>query len=202
MSEDLFYILTSLWPCRYYLGGCTVTDSAGQRINIDAKDAIDLRDQMRSGKFLIMDGVRWEVMHEPAQPELSNTTSSSVPSGCFASDIFFVPMSVLGGQAVTFAEFHDYSEGQIADFTSQGMVLARATDGGMFLESPRQKNLCIQFQATIEARLIMRTPWLAGRIQNVVYCPVQHLPQAFPDQPYLPDGGGITSRSGPSLYGD
>ena len=42
-------------------------------------------------------------------------------------------------------------------------------------------------------------PWLAARLQNVQYCPLQHTRQPFPDDPYFVDGGR-TSRPGPSFY--
>ena len=71
---------------------------------------------------------------------------------------------------------------------------------GAFLTWPRQTNQCVVWNAKIEPRLLLRTPWLAGRLQNVLACPLQHEREPFPDDPYHVDGGQ-TSRPGPSYWG-
>ncbi|KKM71385.1 hypothetical protein LCGC14_1431080, partial [marine sediment metagenome] len=58
---------------------------------------------------------------------------------------------------------------------------------------------CVQWEFQINPRIIMRTPWLAGRLQNVMYCPLQHEREAFPDDPYHVDGGEIKTP-GPSYF--
>ncbi|KKM76612.1 hypothetical protein LCGC14_1378340, partial [marine sediment metagenome] len=114
----------------------------------------------------------------------------------FASDIYLIPMSVVGGRAVTFMEYFDYGNPS-AQAAIGNMVLARQE--GAFLTWPRQTNQCVVWQTKVEPRLVMRTPWLAGRLQNVMYCPLQHTQQPFPDDPYFVDGGR-TQRPGPSFF--
>jgi len=77
------------------------------------------------------------------------------------------------------------------------MVLARIN--GAFMTWPRQTNTCFVLQSVIEPRLVLRTPYLAGRLQNVRYCPIQHTRDADPTGDYFVNGGK-TSRSGPSFY--
>jgi hypothetical protein len=202
MREELFWEVTKVWPCAYYLGGCVVTDSSGQRINIDAKDGIDLRDQMRAGKFLLIDGVKFDVVFDSGiNEDDGNSSGGNFPRGCFESDIYFIPMSVLGGSAVTFMEYFDFSNSQISNVLATRQVLGQSVANGMFFETVDQTRNCLQFQAEIRPRLVMRTPWLAAKLQNVVYCPIQHTPDAFPTDAYWVNGGS-TSRTGPSYYGD
>lgn len=203
MRSQMFYELSAIWPCAYLSFRCGtvlgdvnsggVANMVGQ---IDAQDAIRFRDEMRAGKYLMIDGQRVEVVLDDGIPESSNTTNSSVPSGCFSSDIYMIPMSVVGGRAVTYLEYFQYANPSLQDALGN-MVLGRIE--GAFLTWPRQTNQCVIWQTKVEPRLIMRTPWLAGRLQNIVYCPIQHEVSSFPDDPYFVNGG-VTSRSGPSLY--
>ena len=65
------------------------------------------------------------------------------------------------------------------------MILGRIE--GAFLSWPRQTNQCVVWQTKVEPRLVLRTPWLAARLQNVVYCPTQHVRESFPADPYHVD---------------
>lgn len=195
MRPELFWELTNVWPCAYLTYRCEVTGN--QRLNIDVNDQIALRDAMRQGKYLLIDGDRIEVALDDGIAEITHTQNGNVPSGCFASSIYLIPMSVIGGQSVTFLEYADYGNPSLRDALGDSLVLARAD--GAFLTWPRQTNQCVIWQSKVEPRIVLRTPWLAGKIQNVVYCPAQHTREPFPDDPYFVDGG-VTSRPGPSYY--
>ena len=198
MRSQMFYELSAVWPCAYLSYRCN--PSSGATEFIDAQDAVRFRDEMRAGRYLLIDGERVSVALDDGIPELSgNDNGTHFPGGCFSSDIYLIPMSVAGGRSVTYMEYFQYSNPSI-ETALANMVLARIE--GAFLTWPRQTNQCVQWQSKIEPRLVLRTPWLAARLQNVVYCPVQHIRESFPDDPYFTNGGG-TSRNngqGPSLY--
>lgn len=204
MRSQLFYELTSIWPCSYLSFRCATPliniNGAGPASmvgNIDAQDAIRFRDEMRSGKFLMIDGVRLDVVLDDAIPELSgNDSGGNFPAGCFSTDIYFIPMSVMASRAVTYLEYFQYANPSLEDALGN-MILGRIE--GAFLTWPRQTNQCVVWQTKVEPRLIMRTPWLAARMQHVVYCPIQHEQEAFPGDPYFLNEGR-TSRPGPSYY--
>lgn len=200
MRSQMFYELTSIWPCSYLSYRCVTSPgvNAPMQINTDAADAIAMRDAMRNGKYLMVDGQRLDVILDEGIPEYSQTTNGNVASGCFSSDIFFIPMSVVGGRAVTYMEYFDYDNPSISSALTDGMAIIRKE--GAFLTTMSQTLWCIKWQTKVEPRLIMRTPWLAGRIQNVAYCPIQHEPTSFPSDPYYTAPGGVTARTGPSLY--
>lgn len=196
MRPDLFYELTAIWPCSYLTFRCT-TASAGTPDNIDAQDAVRFRDEMRAGSYLLIDGERVEVMQDDGIPELSgNDSAGNFPRGCFETSIYFLPMSVVGGQSTLYLEYFQFDNPSITDALGN-MVLGRVE--GAFITWPRQTNMCIQFQSKIEPRLVLRTPWLAARISDVVYCPIQHTPEPFPTDPYFVNGG-VSTRSGPSYH--
>lgn len=194
MRPQLFYHITACWPCSYLVTNCQVTGN--QRVEINGADQVRFRDEMRAGKFLMIDGERVEVILDDGIPEDTNTTNANVPSGCFGTDIFLLPMSVVGGRSVLFLEYFQYSNPATLDALGN-LVLGKIE--GAFLTWIRQTNQCVVWQSKIEPRLVLRTPWLAARLNNVVYCPIQHTRDAFPDDPYHVDGGR-TTRPGPSYY--
>ena len=50
-----------------------------------------------------------------------------------------------------------------------------------------------------EQRIVLRTPQLAGKIQNVKYVPLQHLRSSDPASPYHRDGG-VSLRNERTAY--
>lgn len=204
MREGLFYELTAIWPCSYLTYRCTfrTTDGTLKEV-VDARDAVEFRDAMRQGQYLLIDGMQYPVILDDGIDEDTNTESASVTSGCFASDIYVVPLTVMGGIAVTHWQYLDYQQGAMvgaADGRLAGSYFW--TDGGRFLWHAKPPlNWCVQWLAKLEPRLILRTPWLAARIQNVMYCPLIHEAESLPTDPYFVDGG-VTSRTARALYSD
>lgn len=192
MRPQLFYELTSVWPCSYLTYRC-LNASTSTPLNMDARDAVRFRDEMRAGNYLLIDGDRVDVILDDGIPE-DDGNEGATPRGCFRTDIYFLPMSIVGGQSTLYLEYFQYQNPSIQDALGN-MVLGRIE--GAFITWPRQTNLCVQWQSKVEPRLVLRTPWLAGRIQNVVYCPIQHERDIFPDDPYFVNGGQ-TTRTGPS----
>lgn len=196
MRPQLFYELTKCWPCSYLSYRCELPDNA--ELVVTGDEQVKMRDDMRTGRYLLIDGEKVDVVLDDGIVEWTNTTNASVTSGCFASDIYLIPMSVLGGRSVTYLEYFDFGNPQLGSVLGDSLVLGRVE--GAFLTWVRQTNQCVVWQTKVEPRLVMRTPWLAGRVQNVMYCPLQHDREPFPDAPYFVDGGVTTGRPGPSYY--
>lgn len=199
MREGLFYELSSMWPCSYMTYACIARDNA--TVNINANDYTAMRDAMRQGQYLVIDGTKYNVVFDDGIVEESATDNSAITSGSFASNIYVIPMTVRGGIATTYWEYLDYSRGAMVGAADARMANDDFwTDGGRFLWHKKPPtNWCVQFLAKIEPRLIIRTPHLAGRLENVQYSPLIHNRDPFPGNPYnLNDG--VASRPGPSLY--
>lgn len=193
MRHQLFYELTRIWPCAYLSYRCQ--PAAGSTQFIDSSDSTKLRDAMYQGRYLLIDGEQVPVVIDDGIPE-NVGGDIGVPIGCFTSDIYLLPFSVAGGRSVLFMEYFQYQNPAIQD--ALGRMILGVIEGA-FLTWPRQTNQCIVWQSKIEPRLILRTPWLAARLQNVAYCPIQHTRDSNPDETYFADGGR-TSRSGPSFF--
>lgn len=198
MTEALFWEVTAVWPCAYLTYRCQTVVGSNERVTIDAQDQVRFRDEMRAGRYLLLNGERIEVAIDDGIAMLDgNSSGGHFPKGCFASDIYLIPMSVVGGRASLYLEYLDYGNPSLDSAFATGLVLGRAE--GAFLIWPRQLNQCIVFQSKIEPRLVLRTPWLAARLKNVVWCPTEMPRQPFPSQPYFIDGGKV-NRPGPSYY--
>jgi hypothetical protein len=205
MREELFYEITAVWPCAYQTTGCTTFVNNGvNSLVINASDQVAFRDEMRQGNYLMIDGERVEVVLDDGITELSSTDTNRVGTGCFASDVYFIPVTVRGGIAVTYFEYLDFQAGAMQEVADGNYNSYFWTDGGIYLwHNKPPVNWCVQVEAKIEPRIVLRTPQLAGRIQNIQYCPLQHVRTPFSGDPYGPTGTqGVSTRWGPSLYSD
>ncbi len=158
---------------------------------------------MRNGSYLLVDGVRIPVVVDDGITEEDDSDSALIPAGQFASDIYLIPMTVAGGVPSTFIEFFDHDNSVMQEAFSEGRLSNQAftTNAGAWIWTIERTGLCLFWRGKVEPRLILRTPQLAGRIQNVRYNPLQHTRQPFPDDPYFVDGG-VTTRDGPSYFSE
>lgn len=203
MRADLFYELTAVWPCSYLTYRCAFRNTDGtQIVNVSASDQIAMRDAMRAGNYLLIDGVQYEVVIDDGIVENNRSSApTQIPIGGYSSDIYFVPLTVRGGIPVTYWEYFDYDKGSMQSVQDGHYTNEFWTDGGKYMWS-KQANTgwCTLLWAKIEPRVILRTPQLAGRIQDVVYVPLQHVRDSLPGDYYFVNGGVSTARAAPSYY--
>ncbi len=203
MREELFYELTAVWPCSYLTYRCQTLNADTERLVINGDEQIRMRDAMRTGSYLLVDGVRIPVVVDDGITEEDDSDSALIPAGQFASDIYLIPMTVAGGVPSTFIEFFDHDNSVMREAFSEGRLANQAftTNAGAWIWTIERTGLCLFWRGKVEPRLILRTPQLAGRIQNIRYNPLQHTRQPFPDDPYFVDGG-VTTRDGPSYFSE
>lgn len=201
MRPELFYEVSALWPCSYLTSGCAFRATDGTvQMNVDAGDQIAMRDAMRQGSYLLVDGQQVRVVQDTTIHEYTNATLAGVGAGQYASDIYFVPLRA-NGFDLTYWEFFDFRNGAM-DKPDGDPRMDFWTDGGQYLWHHKPPlNWCEQWIVKTHPRLRLLTPHLAGRLQNVRYQPMQHVPTPFPGDPYGPNTG-VTSNAGPSYYGD
>lgn len=206
MRQSLFWELTAVWPCAYMTYRCLAQDNSQTQLIVDSNDQIRMRDDMRNGMYLMVDGVRMPVIIDDGIIEENHTGNAAVSLTSFASNIYVIPMTIRNGtMASCFWEYFDYSADNAAmDVATVGGWNGTFfwTDGGRYLWSRKPPtNWCVQMLAKIEPRLVLLTPHLAGMIQHVQYTPLQHERDAINGDNYFVDGG-VTSRSAAKLYSD
>lgn len=202
MREPLFYELTRVWPCQYNTDGCAVGATLNQEVNMN--DAVRFRDDMRNGKYLLIDGKKVTVILDDCLPEDNRNDNAAIPIGGFASDIYFVPLTARGGTLTTlFWQYFDYRAGTLPAVSDARANSFFWSDNGVFLWGIRPpNNWCIDIISKVEPRIILRTPQLAARLTDVAYVPLIHTDDPLPSQDYHVNGGVSTGRPLPSPYSE
>lgn len=189
MRPELWFHLSQAWPCNYNTYGCR-TDGSATTNPIVLNDDINvrMRDEMRRSQTIEINGNTYPVITDVGIAELTNTTTAGIPAGQFASSIYFIPLTIGGGLPVTYLDYVDYSKGA-ADITLLRGKEEFWTDRGMYSWALEQIKWCYKLSLKIEPRVVLRTPFLAGRIDRVRYTILAHLRDPFADSVYNQDGG-------------
>lgn len=210
MRSDMFYQLVRIWPLQYNtLFNQTLLTGGNNLLMVDGVQMAQMRTDMLgdfanlTGQYLIVDNIKVPVVLDDA---ISYTQAAG---GAFTSTIYIVPLTVLGGQPVTYMEYFDVTAPGAAMsfaslFGSQGFY--QASDNGRFLwHFKPPTNFCIQMLALLQARLLLLTPHLAARITDVKYTPAFYQRGWSPDDSSFYVNGGMTTLNGlppvpPSFY--
>lgn len=198
MRPELWQVFTEVWPCQYNTNKCANSVIGDQsRTVIDGRENIAERDLMRQGMTLEVNGRRYPVVVDDGIFESNSTNDANLAAGEYASTIYFVPLSVAGGLTATWREYLDYRNA----FVSSNVALLDNrqdfwTDDGIFLWAIENQKYCYKISLKTEQRVILRTPQLAGKIQNVKYIPLQHLRSSDAQSEYFLDGGVSLRNAG------
>lgn len=205
MRPELWFELSAVWPCRYLTHRCSI-DSGTNPVVINDNTNVALRDSMRNGNFIDINGRRYPVITDDGINELTNVTNVNVPAGSYASSIYMVPLRIRGSFPSLYWEHIDFRgvQSQISPLGAGMRNTPFWTDNGRFLWVYRENGYCFDLQAKVEPRVVLRTPHLAGKIQRVRYSPLQHLAESFPTSPYWLDGGSSIRPSSTTynVWGD
>ncbi len=187
MRPNLWFELSACWPCSYLSNRCRGATGAVVAVMNDQTNTA-MRDAMRNEAYIDINGNRYPVIVDTGIFESNNINNANLNAGQYASSIYMVPLSITGGFPVTYWEFMDYRMAQPDIALLQGLQQFW-TDDGRFLWAFEEENYCYKLKLKVEPRIVLRTPQLAGKIQNVKYEPLQHLREPNPDSPYFYDGG-------------
>jgi hypothetical protein len=211
MHPNLWPTLSEIWPIRQFQAFIAqmaalnaVGAAAGGVGDINLSDAYNMRTQFRSALILPVNGVARRVVLDEGISEQSPNESQNLQPGQWASTIYGVPRTFLGGMPGTFFKFFQQDNAQaraIAQFVSSTMNggMTFTTDGGLFRWFADFSKGCLKLNFDIGPSLHCVVSQLAWRIDNVAYQPLQHLRSAFPSSDYFKDGGRTTGDT-PHFY--
>jgi len=197
MRYDLWYALTALWPCSYLTNACNTSldANANGRLVINGNDQVAMRDEMRNGHFLWINGKKYEVIITD-----QNTESATSPTRRH-SDIYFVPLSAAGRKPL-YLETLPFDNEQINEFTSVIPGQMWQSNNGLYFWTFDKSQYCITLTAKVVSRLILRLPQLAASLQNVGYTAVIPTFTSNPSGLYpQPTGGASVGSFYGALYG-
>jgi len=205
MREGLFYQLSGAMPIKQYQEVLAALENQNQstntRIMINATDAQSQRDAMRNNFTLPLNGKMYRVILDDGITESDSTNNANLAAGEFASDIYFVPLTVMGGMPATFFEFYQHANAQAAGILERitGEVYTFVTDGGAFRWYIDFSKGCVELTFDFSPWLKCKFPMTGWRVSNVRYTPTLRPRDSHPDSPYFYDGGNISTSSQPSV---
>lgn len=191
MRPELWQVLTEVWPCQYNTNRCSsAMEGTNSRLVIDGERMVAMRDSMRQTMTIEVNGRSYPVIVDDGIYEHDSTNDANLAAGEYASSIYFIPLTAQGGFPVLYREYLDYRSAVVG----QNVAAMRGTedfwsDDGIYSWAVTKYKWCTTFHLRTEQRVILRTPQLAGKIQNIKYTPLQHLRSPYPDSDYFKDGG-------------
>lgn len=146
-----------------------------------------MRDDMRQGMYLLIEGKRYEVVIDDS---IAETPAAGGVVGTYQSDIYFVPLTA-NGQPTLFWEFFSFNAQAIAAASAMAPNgFFNTLQNGRFLQTRLSPtHTCVQVEIEERPRLILLTPFLAARFTNLRYTISIHERNAFPDELYFVNGG-------------
>ena len=201
MRPNAFRALTSVWPIQYNTQPeMAIIAGSEARVIIDARANINDRDAMRNGLYLDVNGKRLNVVLDNGIVEENNATNpTDLDAYEFASAIYFVPLKVVGGLPVTYWEFLDHQLSVPQESLLNGLQ-TWYTDSGRWLWSIDGKFTCFKLKMETDPRVVLRTPHLAWKIQDVKYSRMVPLRDPDPENEYWVDGGVSIRNLSPKQY--
>ncbi len=198
MRPELWFELTAIWPCAYNTNRCAGSvEGDASRVFVDGRENVAERDRMRQSMTIDINGNTYPVVVDTGIFEHNNVNNGNVPAGSYASSIYFVPLTITGNMPVLYREYLDYRQAASDVSLTNGNLGVWWTDNGLFSWSLTQEKWCYKFHLKTQQRVVLRTPHLAGKIDAVLYSPLQHLRESYPDSAYHNDGG-VSLRAVPA----
>ena len=202
MRPELWQIASSLMPYQSILATMmNATVPAEYEVVINGQSLVDERNAIRQGMTINLNGETVRVVVDDGIPESNNANDANCDAGEYASDVYLLPLRYLGGRPAMRIDYKDYRfmSGEIAATNDLVGGFYQPSPDGRFSYSLVRDGRCFKIQAETEPRIILKTPQLAARIQNVKYVPLQHLREPDPDGSYF-FKGGVSTRAPTSYY--
>jgi len=188
MRPELFRALVDVVSDQY--STVRVTGGQYEEANRNSEAVVARADAMLQGRYLLVLGQVVPVILSHG-PEFTTTANNT-----YRSDIYLVPLSWQGGP-LTRLEYFDMSNTYLAEFDGFVGSNARALNNGLFLAGRLEGSssaFCPKFQFASQMRLIMETPHLAGRIDDITFSYTAQTRNPYAGESLYADGG-VTYRT-------
>lgn len=190
MRPELWDELVRIWVCRAFDNRCR-NASGDHMVQVNDGTAQELTMRMKNERYLELNGRRYDVILDTGVYLRDwDNDSNNLGEGEFASSIYFVPLSINGGGfTTTYREYKDYSAAEAMISALQNKQ-SFWSDGGMYSWGIEDtKSWCVKLALRSEQRVILRTPHLAAKLQQVKFSPMLPTRTPYQDDKYFLDGG-------------
>jgi hypothetical protein len=189
MSYRLYWALTQIWPCVYATAGCVSPNTIVRTSSLE--EQANMRDGMRARGVIKIEGKDYEVVIDDM---ITETPAAGGVVGTYQSDFYMLPLTA-NGQPTLYWEYFPFdaqATAAAAQLAPQGYF--QSLMNGRFLQSRLSPtHTCVQVEIVERPRLILMTPFLAAKFQNLRYNITVAGRDAYPDDAYFADGGGTTT---------
>lgn len=184
VRRELFRALTDVWPCQYNTSRCELVNTNDRRI-IDAVQSNQLRIDMLSGKYLIVDGVIYPVVISGGIEQGGGVTNAT-----YTQDAYIIPISA-NGMDLYYGEYFNMDNPSITALTSfMGSADEyRTLNNGLYGVVRRHNGFCWEHLFASRMRTILRAPFLAGKIQDITFSFRAPIRTPYPDESFYAGGG-------------
>lgn len=185
MRPEQFRRATEVWACNYVTYQC-----AGTQYNevMRMGDAVQsLRLEMMRGSYLLIDGEQVPVIIDEGISIITEAQNQ------FRNDVYFVPLN-WAGRPLTYIQYADLGNQYAQAWADFAGTDSRIINNGLYRVAKRSTGFCDELLFAARLRLIMETPFLAARLQNVRYTFLAQTRAADPAFTGRYAAGGATYR--------
>lgn len=184
VHPNAWWAISDQWACQYNVDRCN-DGAAGDPVIRNATDITEFRDAMRNGNYLLVDGMRIPVVFA------DGLQWDGVNNNTFSTDILLLPLN-WRGQRLLYRQYFPLNNPQATAWQNFVGPLgsARILNDGLYAMGARTTNgMCSKAEFYSQTRLILDTPWLAGRLNDVQVSYTVQGYDVFPGMSNYRDGG-------------
>lgn len=181
LHPSMWRALTEEWACNYASYRCI--GSAGNPVNQNATEVNAMRLDMLRNQYLLIEGAPIPVF--PSDGMARDEDGSDE----FTTDIFIVPIAYDGGPLISL-EYFPLNNASSAEFMARRGSSVEIMNNGMYSMALGINNgFCERIELITKMRLILQTPMLAGRLDNITYTYRGENPGVYPGESFYAGGG-------------
>lgn len=187
MRKEQFRAIVDQWSCQYATYRCS-SSAAGQPFVNDVQDTNALRLEMMTGQYLLIDGNPVPVVFS------EGILREGVGANHFKADFYLVPISWAGLPLLRLEYFPMDNQyvNEFASFITGAGGEVTTLNNGLFIAGFRSTGLCMEYHFASKMRLILETPFLAGRVDDVRFTFRAPIRNSDPSDTYFYADGGRT----------
>ena len=185
-TERQFRALAKTWSCNYDTSYCV--GSAGNPNGQAASDVNARRVDMLNNRYLLVDGMQIPVVFS------DGIVTDRLSTTSYKSDLYVLPVSWQGVPLLNL-EYFGMDNANIREYDNFANENTTVINNGMFLVAKVNDAFCPKYEFAAKMRLILETPWLAGRVDDIIYTYTANTRSAYPSVTYAHANGGISYRN-------
>lgn len=162
MAPEQFRALVDVWACSYATYRCQ-SSNAGEPVTREGTAIQQLRVEMFQGQYLLIDGERVPVVLT------DGITVERSGNNLYLADIFILAVN-WGATPLMHIEYFPMDNQYANEYANQnGFKIVDYMNNGLYIVGHRNTGLCLEWLFGAQMRLIVETPFLCSRLDDVAF---------------------------------